>query len=123
MHFIARLILQIFSNALAIFLANKFVSGFLFSGDLKALIFAGLVLALINIFIRPVLKLFLGPFIVLSFGLLLFVLNAFLLYLLDLFLGTLTIEGYIALFYASLLIGLVNFVIGLGGKATEKKEK
>jgi len=112
----------VLGNALAIFLADRFVPGFLFSGDLRALLVAGLVLALINIFIRPVLKLFFGPFILLSFGLFLLVINAFLLYLLDLFLGTLTIEGYIALFYSSILIGLVNFVVGFGGKAADKKE-
>lgn len=122
MGFLGRLILQIFSNALAIFLASRFIEGFYFSGNIWALIIAGLALALINIFIRPVLKLFFGPFIILSFGLFLLVLNAFLLYLLDLFLGTLTIEGYLALFYSSLLIGFVNFIIGTGGKIAGKKE-
>lgn len=121
MKFIARIILQIFSNGVAIFLASTFIRGFNFSGGLVALAIAAIILTLINTFLRPVLKLFFGPFIVLSFGLFLLILNAFLLYLLDLFLITLTIEGYISLFYASLLIGAVNFIIGTSGKIAHKE--
>lgn len=121
MKLIARIILQIFSNGIAIFLAARFIAGFFFYGGLRELLIAAAVLTLINIFIRPLLKLFFGPVILLTFGLFLFVLNAFLLYLLDFFLTTLTIEGYLALFYGSLLIGLVNFIVGTSGKIANKK--
>ncbi len=121
MKLLARIILQIFSNCVAIFLAAKFISGFIFTGDLRNLLLAALILTLINIFLRPLLKLFFGPFIILTFGLFTLVLNALLLYILDFLLKTLTIEGYTTLFYASLLIGVVNFVIGTSGKMAYKE--
>lgn len=119
--FIARLILHVFSNAVAIFLAAQFITGFIFTGNLRDLLVAALLLALINIFVRPLLKLLFGPVILLTFGLFLLILNAFLLYLLDFFLSTLTIEGYLALFYGSLLIGFVNFIVGTSGKIANKE--
>ncbi len=119
--FVARLVLHIFSNGVAIFLAAQFIAGFIFTGNLLNLLVAAIILTLINMFLRPLLKLFFGPFIVLTFGLFLLIINAFLLYLLDFFLSTLTIEGYIPLFYASLLVGIVNFVIGTSGKIAHKE--
>lgn len=116
MGFITRLIFHIISNAIGIFLAAKFIEGFNFSGTLVNLLIAALILSLINIFLRPLLKLLFGPFIILTLGLFLILINAFLLYILDLFITPLTIEGYLPLFWASLLIGAINYILGVGGK-------
>jgi putative membrane protein len=122
MKLIGRFIFHIFSNAVAIVIAASFVPGFLFNGDLVGLAVAAFVLSVINTFIRPVLKLMLGPIVVLTFGLFLVVLNAISLFLVPYLLEILgfgspiTIEGYLPLLLATLIISAVNVVVGLSAK-------
>ncbi len=120
MRFIGRFVLHIFSNAVAIFAAVKLIPGIEFSGTLWQLVIAALILTLINSLIRPILKLIFGPLIVLTFGLFVIVVNAMMLYILDIVTQPLTIHGYLPLLYASLLISVINFVIGASGKMAYK---
>jgi len=121
MKFLTRFIFRIISNALGIFVATKFIPGIIFSGTLWELVVAALILTLINAFIRPVLKLIFGPLIVLTFGLFVIIVNAMTLYILDIVSQPLTIQGYLPLIYASLIIGIINFVIGASGKLAYKQ--
>ncbi|KKU91526.1 MAG: hypothetical protein UY23_C0001G0132 [Candidatus Jorgensenbacteria bacterium GW2011_GWA1_48_11] len=121
MKFIGRFILHVISNSIAIWLAAKYIVGFTFSGTLTELLVVALALTLINTFIRPFIKIVLGPFVVLTFGLFTIVINAGMLYLLDIWSPALTIQGYAALLWATILIGLVNFVVGLGVKTLESE--
>ena len=114
-------IFQIFSNAMAILAANYFISGFKFSGDFIELIVTATILTAINVFIRPLLKLILGPIIVLTLGLFLIVINAISLYLLDLWSREIIIQGFSNLLFATLIVSLVNFLITLGARSEYKK--
>jgi putative membrane protein len=113
-----RFVIQILTNALAIFLAAYIVPGFVFTGDILTLLIAGLILGLINIFIRPILRLISAPLIALSFGLFLIVINIALLWLLEYLVNELTITGFWAYFWGVLVISLVNLVFG-----TRKRKK
>ena len=53
-----RFLIRIAANALGVLLASLAVPGFAFAGNLKTLIGIGLALALANIIVRPLLKLF-----------------------------------------------------------------
>ena len=121
MKFLAKLIFQIFSNTVGIFAAAQLIPGFLFSGSFKDLIIAAAVLGLINILVRPVLKLPLGPFIILTLGLFIIVINAGILMLLDFLIPSLTIGWYLPLLYSSLLIGIINFLVTASGKTLFKE--
>lgn len=121
MKFLAKLVFQLLSNTLALYLAAQFITGFSFTGNLWGLIIAAAVLSLINIFVRPVLKLLFGPLIILTFGLFIIVVNALTLKILDFFIAPLTIEGYSALLYSSLLIGIVNFLFSASGRILYKE--
>ncbi len=68
------------------------------------------ILTLLNFILKPILTLVLGPVIILTLGLGLILVNARILKILDLFLNNLTIETIPALLYATILIGVVNFV-------------
>lgn len=116
MKFISIFIFQAFSNAIAILAAANFIAGFRFEGGFIALLTAGLILAAANIVLKPVLKLFLGPFIVLTLGLFLIVINAVIIYLLDIFTQPLIIDGYLPLLLGALLIGFINFLIQFSAK-------
>ncbi len=117
-----RFILQILVNALAIFLAAYLVPGIVFTGDILTLIIAGLLLGLINFFIRPILKLITAPLIIFSLGLFIIVINIFLLWLLEYFMPELTIIGFWSYFWGVLIISLVNIFFGSGRKKKKQED-
>lgn len=112
MRLLARLLISFLVNALALVAADKLIAGFALTLTLENAATAAALLTAINIFIRPILKLFLAPVIILTLGLGIIVLNALILWALDFFLDGLIIEGVVPLILATLLIGLVNLVIG-----------
>jgi len=116
MKLIFRPIFSLFSNLLALILAAKLVTGFYVPQDIKSLIIIAAIFTLINMLIKPVLKLILAPFIILSFGLASILINAGLLYLLDFLRLDVTITGTQPLLYATLLIGITNLAVGLSAK-------
>ena len=109
-----RFVAQILVNALAIFLADYLVPGFIFEGDILTLIIAGLVLGLINVFIRPILRLISAPLIIFSLGLFIIIINIILLWLLEYLISDLTITGFWTYFWGVLIISMVNIVFGTG---------
>jgi putative membrane protein len=121
MKLIAKFVFQFLSNMLAIYLCAQFISGFTFTGNITDLGIAAAALAVINLFLRPVLKLLLGPLILLTFGLFLIVINAITLAILDFFITPLTIQGYLPLLYSSLLIGIINFLFTSSGRMLYKE--
>jgi len=114
-----RFIIQILTNGLAIFLADYLVPGFIFEGDILTLAIAGLILGLINVFIRPILKLISTPLIVLSLGLFTLAINMALLWLLEYFVPELTIAGFWTYLWGSLIISAINLVFGYRKKKRE----
>jgi putative membrane protein len=113
-----RFIVQILVNALAIFLADYLVPGIIFEGDILTLFIAGLLLGLINFFIKPILKIISAPLIALTLGLFIIVINIALLWLLEYFVPELTITGFWSYFWGVLIISLVNMFFG-----TKRKKK
>ncbi len=114
-----RFIIQILTNGLAIFLAAYLIPGFIFEGDILTLAIAGLILGLINTFIRPILRLISTPLIILSLGLFSLAINMALLWLLEYFVPELTITGFLTYFWGSLIVSMVNMVFGYKKKKKE----
>lgn len=71
-------------NLLALYLLNRLVSGFAYSGGFQTLVLAALALAVINFIIKPLVKLFFLPLNILTLGLFSLVINASMIYLLTL---------------------------------------
>lgn len=120
--FIGEIIFHVFANVIALFTATSFVTGFQFHGDFVAMIITAAILTTINFFLKPVMKLLFGPLILLTLGLFLIVINSLTLFILDIFSVPLTIEGYIPLFYGTLIVTGVNIVLELANRWTAKKE-
>ena len=108
-----RIIVQILTNALAISLAAYFVPGISFDGDLFTLVIAGLVLGLINFFLKPVLKIISIPLIILSLGLFTVIINIGMLWMLEYFIKELTITGFWAYFWGTMVMSIVNIFVGI----------
>jgi len=92
-------------------LAAFFVKGFSFPKDWKLLLLAGLILALFNAILKPILKLISAPLIILSLGLFSLIINMGLLWLLAQFLSELKIENFWAYFWGTIIISLINWIV------------
>ncbi len=114
-----KFIVQILVNAVAIFLADYLLPGIIFEGDILTLFIAGLLLGLINFFIKPIVKLISAPLIVISLGLFIIVINIALLWLLEYFVPELTIIGFWSYFWGVIIISFVNIIFNTG---REKKD-
>ena len=82
--------------------------GFIIQGDWKALVFAGLVLGLLNISLKPVIKTLTFPLILLTLGLFNLVINGLMLWVMDYLLLSVNIVNLSALVWATLIVWLVN---------------
>jgi len=107
-----KFIVQILTNALAIILSAYLIPGFIFTGNILTLLLAGLILGLINLFLKPILKLISAPLIVITLGLFIIVINMFLLWLLDYLVAELVISGFWAYFWGTIIISAVNIAFG-----------
>jgi putative membrane protein len=118
MHWFARLVIIVGGNALALWLANMWVPGFVLNGNAWTLILIAIVLAILNFLLKPVLTLILGPVIILTLGLGVLIVNAVILYILpiiadhiDFLRGSIIIQNSPALFFATLIVSILNFII------------
>jgi len=95
-----------------IYLAAQVVPGITLRGEpLWPALLAGLVLALINAVVRPVLKILTLPLTLLTLGLFLFVLNAFCLWLTSAIAPGFDIAGFWPAFWGALLISVVSWAL------------
>lgn len=103
-----KLLLTIISGILGIWLADKFVAGVDFTGDLEALLLTGLILGLTNFFIKPILKLTNLPIKFLTLGPFGLLINLFptigVIWAMDIIFKELVIEGINPLLWTTLII-------------------
>jgi putative membrane protein len=113
MHFITRLLV----NAVALWVAIRFVPGISFDGDWVHLFAVALVFGVLNAVLRPILFVLTLPFLIVTLGLFTFVLNAFMLWLTsatsDLFGLRFHVDGFAAAFLGALVITVVSFALSL----------
>lgn len=103
-------LIRVLVNALAILAAAHIVPGIEVSGGL-AVVAAGLVLALINAVVRPVLLFLTLPITLVTLGLFLFVLNAFCLWLTSLVVTGFVVHGFWAAVLGALLVSVVSWLV------------
>ncbi|HOX21746.1 MAG TPA: phage holin family protein [Candidatus Paceibacterota bacterium] len=111
MRLISRFIAQILINALALLAIFYLVPEAKFIGDWTKLLEIALVLGIINFLVKPLLKLFLGPLVVLTLGLFSLVINALILWIVvQLFPNVLIIPWGWPLVWATIIVSVINFV-------------
>ncbi len=77
----------------------------------SVIVIAGLVLALINMVIKPILVLFSLPALLVTLGLFMVIINGATVYLASKLYGPLHITNFWAAIFAGLVIGLVNYLV------------
>lgn len=103
MNFIIKLLI----TALVSFVLTKILSGVQFDGFASALIFA-VVLALLNLLVRPVLRILGFPLTIITFGLFSLVINAIIVLIADYFIGSMHVDGFLWAFIFSILLSLIT---------------
>jgi len=112
-------------NTIAIILAIKFVPGIVYSGGWWGILAVGLLFGLVNTFIRPFVKLFALPLLILSLGLFSLVINAMMLMLTSWLSGEFQlgfhVAGFKPAFWGALVISLVSMVLSCIMPSEESK--
>ncbi len=106
-----RFLLKIIIGAAALWAADALLAGFSVSGGLQGYLLAGLVLAVLNTFVRPILKLLSLPLLLVTLGVFTVVINAAILWLAADLSGVVTIAGLGTLLGATLIVSLVHIVL------------
>ena len=110
---LARWALAIILNVILLVAAQALIPGFILTGTWLNWLELAFILAILNFLVKPILKFFLAPVIILTLGLGLVAINMLILFLLDFLSRNLTIQGIPALFFAALLFGIINFIFHL----------
>ncbi|MEA3273455.1 MAG: phage holin family protein [Patescibacteria group bacterium] len=106
-----KLLIQLIANPLALMAATYLLPGVSFMGSWWQLLIAGLILGLLNSCIKPMLKFFLPPFILITLGFFTITINISLLALLALIIPNLSISGIWPAFWGIIIISLTNYSI------------
>ena len=105
------LFLQIAAGILGIWLAVMYVPRVEFIGPWQTLVLAGAILGIINFFIKPILKVITLPLRILTFGLFGLVINMLMVWLVKIIFPELIIPGLIPLFWTSLIVWGISFIL------------
>jgi putative membrane protein len=112
-----RFILRWAINAVAIFLAIRFVPGISLQSGLLSVVWLALILGLMNAFLRPLLTLLTCPLIIVTLGLFTLLINTFLFWLtgqVGQIIGIqITINGFWPAFLGGLVVSVVSVVMTL----------
>jgi putative membrane protein len=111
------LIIRLVINAIALYIATRFVPGLAFDGQWTTLALVAFIFGIVNALVRPLLELLTCPLILLTLGLFTFVVNALMLmftsWLADQFNLGFHVNGFVAAFIGALVISLVSYVLNL----------
>lgn len=117
-----RLFCQILVAIFGLFLATQFVVGVSlkvipgksiyfgieFTQDWQILIFVGMILGLINFFLKPILNLITLPLKILSLGFFSLILNMFIVWIVDAIFPEFQISGIVPLFWTTMILWILN---------------
>ena len=100
------------SNVIALFIVIQFVSGVTVE-RWQSLFVAGLVIGLLNAFLRPILIFLTLPVNILTLGLFTLVINGFLFYLAALLVSGFSVTGFGSALLAAILFSIISFILNI----------
>lgn len=116
-----RLLVRLGVNAAAIWAAAYLIQGVTFdTSQPMSVVAVALVFGIVNAVLKPIMKLFSFPFMILSLGLFTLVINAVLLGLTAWLTSALTINGVLPAFLGALVVSVVSWFLGI---FVDKKDK
>jgi putative membrane protein len=101
-----------FVCSLGLWIAAGFLSNSIsYQSELQVIIIAGLVLAIINVVIKPILVIFTLPAILLTLGVFMILINGLTVFIASKLYTPLHITNFWAAVFAGMVIGLVNYLV------------
>jgi putative membrane protein len=121
------ILVSLLINAAALWVATEVVDGISFTGSVPTLLGVALVFGVLNVVVRPILKLLTFPFLILTLGLFIFVLNAVMLLLTSaasqaLGLGF-HVEGFVPALIGALVVSIISYGLSLFVGAGDDRKK
>lgn len=107
-----KMLAQIALNGLGVFLAAYLIPGIDYSGGVLYLLLTGLVIGVLNLFVKPLVTLLSLPLIVLTLGLFYLLINGAMLYAASALLSGLHIDGCMPAILGGLVLGVFNWLVG-----------
>lgn len=107
----ASLLIRLFSNILALYIAFLLVPGLVINNGLVGFVVAGLFLGLLNLTVKPILKLVSAPIIMLTLGLFGLIINGLMLWLVSFALDFVVIQTVSALMWSTIIVTVANIFI------------
>jgi putative membrane protein len=104
-------VIKVLINAAALWVAARFIPGIELTGGVWSVLLVALVFGVVNALLKPILKLFSLPALILTLGLFAVVINTALLALTAALMESLTIEGFWAALLGSVVISVVSAVL------------
>jgi len=105
-----KLIIRLLLNALAVFIIAYFLSGVTVNSYTDAIVVA-LVLAILNLFVKPVLIILTLPVTIVTLGLFLLIINALIVLLASNLLGGFEVSGWFTAIIFSILLSLLQSLL------------
>jgi putative membrane protein len=123
-----KILLRLLINAAALWVATRLVDGISFTGTIPTLLGVALVFGVLNVLVRPILKLLTFPFFILTLGLFTFVLNGVMLLLTSAASDALELSFHVrdftAAFIGAIVVTIVSFALSLFvGPDNDKKTR
>lgn len=101
-----RFFAQIIGAIIGLWIAYNFIDNVFFTGSYFDLVFIGFILAILNIFIKPILSFFALPLRILTLGLFSIIINMIIIWSIDYLFIQLTITSIFALLLTSVIISI-----------------
>ena len=112
-----KILIRLFINAAALWVAVRVVPGVSFTGDGRLLLVVALIFGVLNACLKPLLMILTLPFLLVTLGLFTFVLNAFLLWMTSALSGAMNlgfhVEGFMAAFLGALVVSAVSMLLSM----------
>jgi putative membrane protein len=97
---------------LGLWIAAGLLSGSIsYDNRISVIVVGGLILALVNIVIKPIVVIFALPALLLTLGLFMVIINGLMVYLASVFYDPLHISSFWSAVFAGMVIGLVNYLV------------
>ena len=121
------IVVSLLINAAALWVATEVVDGISFTGTVPTLLGVALVFGVLNVVVRPILKLLTFPFLILTLGLFIFVLNAVMLLLTSAASNALGlgfhVEGFVPALIGALVVSIISYGLSLFVGVGDDKKK
>ena len=109
----AKLIIRLLINAIALWLAAKLVTGIDLVGGAGSILLVAVVFGLVNAVLKPIVKLLSLPMIIVTLGLFTLVINGLLLLLTARLTEGLTVDGFGAAVVGSIVISIASMLLSV----------